>query len=63
MAVSCSVRHRVQHGERDRWRSTGPVHPNEETAGQAMRSSTIGVGLKSVPGAATSYEPSTAWSA
>ncbi len=53
-AVLQSVRHRSQHAERDRWGSTGPVHPIGETPGQAMRSSTTGDGVKSVPGAAMS---------
>lgn len=54
LAVLLSVRHRSQHAERDRWRSTGPVHPNEESAGQAIRSRTTGEAVKAVPAGATS---------
>ncbi|MFJ5729629.1 AEC family transporter [Streptomyces paradoxus] len=42
----------VLHAERDWCGSTSPVHPNEKTPGQAMRSSTTGDAVKAVPGAA-----------
>ncbi|CAM5645228.1 hypothetical protein SHIRM173S_05976 [Streptomyces hirsutus] len=62
MAVLPSVPHRSHHAERDRWRSTGPVHPygacptpaSGPRAGQAIRSRTTGAAVKDVPGAAMS---------
>ncbi|AWL86500.1 hypothetical protein DIJ69_11455 [Streptomyces globisporus] len=58
-----SVRHRVQHAERDRRQSTDPVHPYEETAGQAMRSRTTGSGENDVPAGPMSYDSGRAFSA
>ncbi|KAB2589063.1 hypothetical protein F5983_28945 [Streptomyces arboris] len=58
-----SVRHRVQHAERDRRQSTGPVQPYEESAGQAIRSRTTGSGAKDVPAGAMSYASGRALSA
>ncbi|TLQ44126.1 hypothetical protein FEF34_14200 [Streptomyces marianii] len=59
------MRHRVQHAERDRRPTTGPVRPKDVTRarararpGQAMRSSTTGVASYEAPGAAMSKEPS-----
>ncbi|QES07991.1 hypothetical protein DEJ44_21830 [Streptomyces venezuelae] len=61
MVCSSFGRHRSQHAERDRRRSTGPVHPKGVTGTcqrpsghYAMRSRTIGFGVNSVPGAAMS---------